>query len=134
MKKRIFALLTAIIMVFALTACGGSKPTLENVLASDEWQKELKGWNDLVASMDITIDTVADGNTLVFEYHLPDQEVFNAFGDDECSQMTDGFLGQLQTIDFFAVFKSGYGVSLDAVRCAVFKADGTELYRDEIKK
>lgn len=136
MKKRILALFTAVIMVFALAACGGGKATLEKVLASDEWQKELKGWNDEVASTGITVDTVADGNTLVFEYHLPDQEVFNAFGKDECSLMTDGFLGALQDedVDFFAAFKSGYGISLDAVRCAVFKADGTELYRDEIKK
>lgn len=133
MKKRMLALFTAIIMVFALAACG-SKATLESVLASDEWQQELKGWNDSVAAFGITIDTSADGDTLVFEYHLPDQEVYNAFGEDECSQMTGGFLGELKTIDFFAAFKSGYGVSLDAVRCAVFKADGTELYRDEIKK
>lgn len=135
MKKRILALFTAIIMVFALAACG-SKATLESVLASDEWQKELKGWNNEVAAFGITVDTVADGDTLVFEYHLPDQEVYNAFGEAECSQMTGGFLGALQTdtVDFFAAFKSGYGVSLDAVRCAVFKADGTELYRDEIKK
>lgn len=133
MKKRILALFTAIIMVFTLAACGG-KATLESVLSSADWQKELKGWNDEVASTGITVDTVADGNTLVFEYHLPDQEVFNMFGADECSLMTDGFLSTLQTIDFFGEFKKGYGVSLDAVRCAVIKADGTELYRDEIKK
>lgn len=133
MKKRILALLTAIIMVFALTACGGGKPTLESVLSSDEWQQELKGWNDSVAALGITIDTVADGNTLVFEYHLPDQEAYNAFGDDECSQMTSAFLGTLSSANFISVFKTGYGVSLDAVRCAVFKADGTELYREEIK-
>lgn len=132
MKKRILTLFTAIIMVFALAACGG-KATLESVLSSDEWQEELKGWNDLVAGTGITMDTVADGSTLVFEYHLPDEEVYNAFGDAECSQMADGFLGALEGTDFLNLFKQGYGVTLDAVRCAVFKADGTELYRDEIK-
>lgn len=132
MKKRIFALVTAVVMMFALAACG-SKPTLESILASDEWQAEKKTWNDSVASMGISIDTVADGNTLVFEYHLPDDEAFNAFGESECASMADAFLGALETGDFLNAFKQGYGVSLDAVRCAVFKADGTELYRDEIK-
>lgn len=132
MKKRILTLFTAIIMVFALAACG-SKATLESVLSSDEWQQELKVWNDSVASMGMSIDTVADGNTLVFEYHLPDQEAFNALGDAECSVMTDSFLNSLSSDDFISVFKKEYGVSLDAVRCAIIKADGTEIYRDEIK-
>lgn len=132
MKKRILTLFTAIIMVFALAACG-SKATLESVLSSDEWQKELKGWNDTVASTGITIDTVADGSTLVFEYHLPDNDAFNAFGKDEGSQMADAFLSSLSGTNFLSVFKAGYGVTLDAVRCSVFKADGTEIYSDEIK-
>lgn len=133
MKKRFFALLTAVIMVFALAACGGSTPTLEEVLASDEWKQEEKSWNDSVASMGMSIKTSADGNTLVFEYHLPDDEAFNAFGDAECAPMADAFLGALESGDFLNMFKTGYGIKLDAVRCAVFKADGTELYRDEIK-
>ena len=132
MKKRILTLFTAIIMVFALAACG-NKATLESVLSSDEWQQELKLWNDSVASMGIAIDTVADGNILVFEYHLPDQEAFNALGDAECSGITDSFLSSLSSDDFISVFKKEYGVSLDAVRCAIIKADGTEIYRDEIK-
>ena len=90
MKKRIFALVTAVVMMFALAACGG-KATLESILSSDEWQAEKKTWSDTLSSTGISLDTVADGNTLVFEYHL------------------------------------------DAVRCTVFKADGTEIYRSEIK-
>lgn len=132
MKKRIFALLTAVIMVFALAACGGT-PTLDEILSSDEWKQEEKTWNDSVASMGMSIKTSADGNTLVFEYHLPDDEAFNAFGDTECATITDAFLGALETGDFLGMFKEGYGLKLDAVRCAVFKADGTEIYRDEIK-
>lgn len=133
MKKRIFALLMAVMMVFALAACGGSKPTLESILSSDEWHTEQEAWSDLLASTGIGIDTSADGNTLVFEYHLPDEEAFNAFGTEDCASMADGFLGALEEGDFLDTFEQGYGVKLDAVRCAVFKADGTELYRDEIK-
>lgn len=132
MKKRIFALVTAVVMMFALAACGG-KATLESILSSDEWQAEKKTWSDTLSSTGISLDTVADGNTLVFEYHLPDDEAFNAFGESEGASMADAFLGALETGDFLNVFKQGYGVSLDAVRCTVFKADGTEIYRSEIK-
>lgn len=133
MKKRLMALLTAIVMMFALAACGG-KVTLDGVLSSKEWQNELKTWNDQVSSLGITIDTVADGNTLVFEWHLPDNDAFNALSGDDCASMISPFLETLEGADFIAVFKQGYKVSLDAVRCTVLNGSGTEIYRDEITK
>lgn len=132
MKKRFLALITAIVMVFALAACGG-KPSLEKLLQSDEWQEELKGWNNQVAGQGITIDTKADGNTLVFEYHLPDNEVFNAMTKDQGAQMSDAFLGVLEASDFLSVFEQGYKIKLDAVRCSVILSDGSELYSGEYK-
>ena len=127
------ALLTAVVMVFALAACGG-KATLDSVLSSTEWKDELQTWNDQVSSLGISLDTVADGNTLVFEWHLPDNDAFNVLSGDDCASMITPFLDTLEGADFIAVFKQSYKVSLDAVRCTVFKGDGTEIYRDEIKK
>lgn len=130
MKKRVMALLTAMVMVFALAACGG-KVTLDSVLSSGEWQKELKTWNDQVTSMGISIDTVADGNTLVFEWHMPAM-LDDLSGDDYADSITP-FLQVLEEEDFIALFKQEYKVSLDGVRCVVIKSDGSEAYRDELK-
>ncbi|MDE5588191.1 MAG: DUF4854 domain-containing protein [Acetatifactor sp.] len=107
--------------------------SLEQLLQSDEWQSELKSWNDSVSAMGITVDTVADGNILVFEYYLPDEAIYNAFGETEGSLMADAFLGALQDEDFLQGFGTGYGIWLDGVRCVVFRADGTEIYSDEIR-
>ena len=112
---------------------GGDENSLEQLLQSDEWQSELKSWNDSVAEMGISIDTVADGNTLVFEYHLPDETIYNAFGETEGSLMADAFLGTLNDADFINGFGMGYGIWLNGVRCVIFRADGTEIYSDEIR-
>lgn len=106
--------------------------SLEQLLQSDEWQREQESWNDSVAAMGITVDTVADGNMLVFEYHLPDDAAFNEFGAMEGSLMADAFLGALQDADFMEIFVESYGISLDAVQCVIIRADGTEIYRGEM--
>lgn len=106
--------------------------SLEQLLQSDEWQSELKSWNDSVAVMGISIDTVADGNILVFEYHLPDEATYNSFGELEGSLMADAFLGTLKDADFIQGFGTGYGIWLSGVRCVIFRADGSEVYSDEI--
>ena len=85
-----------------------------------------------MATLGITIDTAAVGNTLVFEYHLPDDASFNDFGEAEGSMLAEVFLDTLEDADFLEIFKTGYGISLDAVQCAIYTADGTEIYRGEI--
>lgn len=103
--------------------------SLAAVLQSEDWQNELGGWNESVAELGIVLDTVAEGNTLVFVYYLPDDAAFN---ETVCRTMSDAFLGALEDADFISAFYTGYGVSLDAVRCTFVGADGNEIYRDEI--
>lgn len=103
--------------------------SLEAILESEDWQTELSGWNEGVAELGIILDTVADGNTLVFVYYLPDG---GSFDETMCIAMSDVFLGILSDEDFISMFYTGYGVSLDAVRCTFVGADGSEIYRDEI--
>lgn len=133
MKKRILVLFTAIIMVFAMAACGG-KQTLEELLASDEWQSDMK---ELTASTDgtgIVITTEADGNTLVFLWKLPADGLYSSLDSATCGTMADYFLGSLESQNWISLFKQGYGISLDAVRCTFVSSDGTEIYSDELKK
>ncbi|MCM1057622.1 MAG: DUF4854 domain-containing protein [Firmicutes bacterium] len=133
MKKRILTLLTAIVMVFALAACGGGK-TLESVLSSSDWKEAAKEWNDSVSGYGITITNEADGNTLVFTWHLPADGLYSELDSDTCGVMSDSFLGTLESSDFLTAFKTGYGVTLDAVRCVFVTSDGSEIYRDELTK
>lgn len=107
----------------------GEEESLENVLQSEDWRSEVSDWNEQVRELGIILDTVADGNTLVFEWHLPDDDTFN---EAVCSVMADSFLEVLESIDFLTAFRVGYGVPLDGVRCTFYKADGSEIYRDEM--
>lgn len=103
--------------------------SLAAVLQSEDWQNELSGWNESVVELGIVLDTVAEGNTLVFVYYLPDNM---SFDETVCSTMSDVFLETLEDADFMSIFYTGYGVSLDAVRCTFVGPDGNEIYRDEI--
>ncbi len=107
----------------------GEEETLESVLQSEDWQNELSGWNEQVNDLGITLETVADGNILVFEWYLPDDETMD---ETLCSIMADSFMGTLESVDFLSAFRVAYGVSLDGVRCTFYNADGSEIYRDEI--
>ncbi|MCM1193326.1 MAG: DUF4854 domain-containing protein [Butyrivibrio sp.] len=131
MKKRIMVLFTAIIMVFAMAACGG-KATLESVLSSAEWKEEEKGWNEEFDGTGITISSEADGNTLVFVWQLPDDDLYGSLDAAACETMSDIFLSSLEQVDFLKAFKAEYKVTLDAVRNVFLKADGTEIFRDEL--
>ena len=85
--------------------------------------------NEQVNDLGITLETVADGNILVFEWYLPDDETMD---ETLCSIMADSFMGTLESVDFLSAFRVAYGVSLDGVRCTFYNADGSEIYRDEI--
>lgn len=113
---------------------GSDENSLEQLLQSDEWQSELKDLNDSIAEtgITITIDTVADGNTLVFEFYLPDEGMYNLFGETEGSLVADVFFSTLKDENSIQDFGTEYGIWLDGVRCVIFRADGTEIYSDEI--
>lgn len=109
----------------------GEESQLEQLLQTQEWQDEMKGWNAGVAEMGIRVDTMAEGNTLIFAYYLPDS--LGGVGEAQGALMADAFLGTLEDAGFMEIFEESYGISLDAVRCVIYQADGTELYRDEMK-
>ncbi|MCM1192066.1 MAG: DUF4854 domain-containing protein [Butyrivibrio sp.] len=106
--------------------------SLEELLQSEEWQDELTEWNESVIDMGIMIETVADGDTLVFLWWLPDDELFGNLTADQCESLGSMFLDTLAGADFLSLFETGYGIRLDGVRVVFIKSDGTEIYQDEI--
>lgn len=132
MKRRFWVLFTAIVMVFTLAACGG-KQSLEQLLTTSEWKDELKEVNKSVDGTGVSITTEADGNVLVFTWHLPDDDVYGSLDADVCTEMAKTFLEQLDGTDFQKMFKDEYGISLDNVRCRFEKHDGSEICSADMK-
>lgn len=132
MKKRIATLFTAIILVFALTACGGPK-TLEDLLKTSEWQNEMKTSNDAVAGTGITVTAEADGNVLVFKYHLPDEEAYNAVTAEMGEQMVEQLVSTFKAGDMLNEFRNSYNVPIDAIRVGYYRADGSEIASGEVR-
>ncbi len=135
MKKRILALALTVVMALSMAACGSKKPTLDELIKSEEMQSALDTMNSQVAASGITIDLVADGNTFVYEYQLPDDDIYNSLTKEDAATAFDptiqAYAGSVEQI--FTSFKSEYGIELDAVRFTFKTADGNELYSSEIK-
>lgn len=133
MKKRILTLVTALVLVFSLAACG--KPsTLAELVESKAWKTELQTINDEVASTGMSVTTEADGNTLVFKYHLPDEEMYNALTTEDGAYMVDLLVETFKSGDMLAEFEAEFDIPIDAIRVGYYKADGTELGSGEITK
>lgn len=132
MKKRITALFTAVIMVFALAACGGPK-NLADLMKTDDWKAEIKTANDAVSSSGITVTTEADGNVLVFKYNLPDEEAYNAIDEATGQAMVDQLINTFKSGDMLNEFRNQYKVTIDAIRVGYYRADGSEIASGEVR-
>jgi len=133
MKKRILTLVTALVLVFSLVACG--KPsTLAELVESKAWKTELQSINDEAEAMGMSVSTEADGNTLVFKYFLPDEEIYNALTAEDGEYMVDVLVETFKSGDMLAQFEAEFDVPIDAIRVGYYKADGTELGSSEITK
>lgn len=87
--------------------------------------------NHSLASAGITLDITADGNTLIYEYRLPDDSWIRSLSEEELAAaftpMADSVGMSVDSI--FSAFSEQYSLSIDAVRLLCRSQDGTELYR-----
>lgn len=132
MKKRITALFTAAIMVFALAACGAPK-NLEQLLKTSAWQAEMEESNADVASTGITVTAEADGDVLIFKYNLPDEEAYNAITAELGQQMVDSLVETFVQGDMLNEFRDQYKVPIEAIRVGYYRADGSEIASGEVR-
>ncbi len=71
MKKTLRTISMALVMalMLAMTACGGSKDaTLEEYFQTDEMQEIIQDAKDSVEGTGMSIELLAEGNTLIYEY------------------------------------------------------------------
>ena len=132
MKKRITALFTAVIMVFALAACGAPK-NLEQLLNSSSWKAELEATNAEYASTGITVTTEAEGDVLIFKYNLPDEEMYNVLTAETGEQMVEMLISTFEQGDMLNEFRNEYNVPIDAIRVGYYRADGSEIASGEVR-
>jgi len=111
-----------------------SSTTLDDILNSDEMKQALDLVNSQLESTGMTMNFVADGNVLVYEYSLPDEDTYNNLTEADAKtafdQSVESQKSQMQSL--FSQFESEYGVTLDGIRVVFNKADGTTIYSVDI--
>ncbi len=87
MKKRfsaILALLVAIVLSISFVSCNMEPLTVEDFIKSDVFQQEAEDVRSSLDGQGIDIDFEAEGNKLVYVYHLQQE-----FSDEEASLYKD---------------------------------------------
>ncbi len=137
MKKKFMALILTVMLALSFVACGSngsSATTLQDIIESDEMQSALDMANSQLESTGMKMNFVADGNVLVYEYTLPDEEAYNnlteADAETSFSSSVEAQKSEIQSL--FSSFESEYGFSLEGVRVVFNKADGSTIYSADI--
>ncbi|MDE7113232.1 MAG: DUF4854 domain-containing protein [Acetatifactor sp.] len=116
----------------------GAYDDLQAWIESDEAVLTVEAMNNVLASTGMTIDFSADGNTLVYEYYMSDETYQSSglenYSEDELQSYIESVAeSQRATIESgFKNFDNNYGITLDAVRAAFYKADGTLIVSIDI--
>ncbi len=106
--------------------------TLADWLKTSDAQMAESASNSQAASSGMTISLAADGDILVYEYHI------NAGEDVPSSEALDEAFGpviesyEANIESLYSSFESSYGIKLGGVRFSFFDADGNEIYSGEV--
>lgn len=134
MKKltmSIVALVTALVMVFSLTACGATpEEKLNNYIESEAFQSELDSIKSSFESV-MDVDVRAEENKLIFEYKYKTQ-IDDATIDSYKTQLESSFESMSSTFEGIAdVINEEVGVENPFVVIEILNADGSEITKVE---
>ena len=97
MKKttlKTIAIALVMTLMLAMTACGGNKDAaLEEYFQTDEMQEMVQEAKDSVEGSGMSIEILAEGNTLIYEYTFEE----NNFNDSELDTVTDQLVSGLES-------------------------------------
>ncbi len=107
--------------------------TLDEWMQSEEAQLTEEMTNAALESQGITVKLLADGNTFVYEYTMPDE--YSTLSEDDLAAAFEPVIAENEKgmADLFETFESEYGIKLDGVRFAFVTSDGTTLYSADSK-
>lgn len=106
MKKttlRTVAMALVMAMMLALTACGNTVTSVEDYLQTEEMQEMITKANAEVAGSGMSINILAEGNTLIYEYTFEDGSFDESMIDAVKEQLVSGLTSEAATFEDVAV-------------------------------
>ena len=106
MKKttlKTIAIALVMTLMLAMTACGGNKdPALEKYFQTDEMQEMVQEAKDSVEGSGMSIEILAEGNTLIYEYTFEEDSFDDSMLDAVKEQLVSGLESTASTFEGIA--------------------------------
>ena len=106
MKKttlKTIAIALVITLMLAMTACGGNKDAaLEKYFQTDEMQEMVQEAKDSVEGSGMSIEILAEGNTLIYEYTFEEDSFDDSMLDAVKEQLVSGLESTASTFEEIA--------------------------------
>ena len=106
MKKttlKTIALALVMTLMLAMTACGGNKDAaLEKYFQTDEMQEMVQEAKDSVEGSGMSIEILAEGNTLIYEYTFEEDSFDDSMLDAVKEQLVSGLESTASTFEGIA--------------------------------
>jgi hypothetical protein len=106
MKKttlKTIAIALVMTLMLAITACGGNKDAaLEKYFQTDEMQEMVQEAKDSVEGSGMSIEILAEGNTLIYEYTFEEDSLDDSMLDAVKEQLVSGLESAASTFEGIA--------------------------------
>ena len=106
MKKttlKTIAIALVMTLMLAMTACGGNKDAaLEKYFQTDEMQEMVQEAKDSVEGSGMSIEILAEGNTLIYEYTFEEESFDDSMLDAVKEQLVSGLESTASTFEGIA--------------------------------
>ena len=106
MKKttlKTIAIALVMTLILAMTACGGNKDAaLEKYFQTDEMQEMVQEAKDSVEGSGMSIEILAEGNTLIYEYTFEEDSFDDSMLDAVKEQLVSGLESTASTFEGIA--------------------------------
>ncbi len=106
MKKttlKTIAIALVMTLMLAITACGGNKDAaLEKYFQTDEMQEMVQEAKDSVEGSGMSIEILAEGNTLIYEYTFEEDSLDDSMLDAVKEQLVSGLESTASTFEGIA--------------------------------
>ena len=106
MKKttlKTIAIALVMTLMLAMTACGGNKDAaLEKYFQTDEMQEMVQEAKDSVEGSGMSIEILAEGNTLIYEYTIEEDSFDDSMLDAVKEQLVSGLESTASTFEGIA--------------------------------
>lgn len=105
MKKTLRTIAMALVMalMLAMTACGGNKDAaLEEYFQTDEMQEMIQDAKDSVEGSGMSIEILAEGNSLIYEYTFEEDSFDDSMLDAVKDQLVSGLESAASTFEGIA--------------------------------